>query len=239
MAEIDGDDVRNFQNTRRLAWTTIAVLSALLVVVSFLAVYSNVKRREAEAQTRASTAQTLALRAKALLAERRIDKALLLSAHAVRLNPSPENVATLKECIRFPKLPINCLQVGTNFARAARFSRDGKFIVATMNDRTFTFWNTVTLQPMNLSSADQKAAHAIALDLVIGVPSPERYDASTVWSLVAQQHFGSIVAGNWPKRVWYNRDGSLAAIGDVEGGPLTIWDQKIGQPLRTLSTRRF
>src|ERR1051325_2141602 len=150
MAELDGDDVHDFRNIRRFTRSAIALLSWLLVLAVLLLVYSNRQRLEAEKQTRGATAQTLALRAKELMKERRLDRALLLSAHAVRLNASAESVSTLNECIRFSTLPFTFLDDHTNLVHGATFSRDGRLVVAGTDNRGFIFWDTTTMQITNL-----------------------------------------------------------------------------------------
>ena len=115
-----GEDVRQHRRTVRLARGSVASLAALTLLAMTAALIARHQRDNARRQTRVSLSRALAASASSLEA-RRLDLAMLLAAHAVRVHDTPQARSALLSAVtasphlgRFGHEPADVTALATN-----------------------------------------------------------------------------------------------------------------------------
>lgn len=112
--------------------------------------------QRAEAAVQTTFASKLAMSSQVLLSEPRLDAALLLAAHAVRLHDSRDNVKALRDCVAFPKCRVEFLKGSKSAATSVAFSPDGKTLAVGGGGGMLRLWDVATRLQLGAPLAGHK-----------------------------------------------------------------------------------
>jgi WD40 repeat protein len=132
------------QRTTRVQRRYTRVALALSIACALLGVGLGIAWLAAQRGTRTALADKLALRAQALLGDGQLDRALVLSAQAVRLHDSGENVAAARECLVHLKRRVQSLPDHNDLVRSVAFRPGGTMLASGSRDRSVRLWDLNT-----------------------------------------------------------------------------------------------
>ena len=207
--ELDGDDVRQYRRTRRIAWFGVAALAALSVAASVAAYL-------ATQQSKLATSRALGARSEAVLPTNP-ELALLLAQEAVRFNADEQAEYALRQAFaRSPRRTIHHALPGRNVV--AKFVGSDVVVAAEPGKRAVV-WNVTTGQHMTeLSSevGDQVLLSHSADQSLVTLQADEAtfvlYDGKT-WKTVTR------LTGSSAR---FSRDGTVLTA--TEGDKVRQWN---------------
>ncbi len=144
--QLDGDDVRQHRNARRLAWAGGAALTVLAIATSISAVVAVRKSNEAEARRQIVLGRQIATQSAIRLNERRVDAALLLALEARGALAADVAAQGANDFDWRSSLLLALTDSATPISRhlhgggAGAMSADGR-LLATANGAVITLWN--------------------------------------------------------------------------------------------------
>ena len=150
--ELDGDDVRQYRKTRRLAWAGVAGLAALAAAATVSSVIAVQQRNQAELRRQLALSRQISAQSLNRLADDRVDVALLLALEAHNVLAEPAEAAgpggfdarsSLLAALDHGAVPIVAyLRGGGPMALSA----DGRTLALARAD-AITLWDTATHRP--------------------------------------------------------------------------------------------
>jgi hypothetical protein len=157
--ELHGEDVRQHRRTRRVVRGVVATLAVLLAAAVVAAVVAldqreqaRAERDRAEAQTRLATSRQLAAQSQ-LDADNLYDRSLLLSAEAVRVQPTFEARSSLLAALaRHPGL-VAFLHGHRSRLLSLASTPDGRSIASVSRGGSVVRWDAATHRPLPGSAA--------------------------------------------------------------------------------------
>lgn len=207
--ELDGDDVRQYRRTRRLAWSGVAALAALFVAAS-LAAYV------ATRQSQLATSRALGARSEAMLPTNP-ELAMLLAREAVRIRADDQAEYALRQAfMRNPRRTIHHALPGRNVV--AKFV-GSDMVVAAEPGKHAVVWRVATGQRTSELSSEvgDQVLLSFSADRSLVVFQTEQnsfalYDAKT-WK----------IARNLPgSNARFSRDGKVLSA--VDGNNIRQWN---------------
>jgi WD40 repeat protein len=182
--ELDGDDVRQYRRTRRIAWSGAVTLAALFVA-ALLAAYF------ATQQSMLATARALSAQSEAVLPTNP-ELALLLAREALKYKIDDQAEYALRLAfVRNPQRTIHHSPIGRTFF--AKFV-GSKFVVAAERGKAASVWDVVTgqrLAELGTEVGDEELILGESSDhSVVAIPAPDDstftlYDTKTWKALPA------------------------------------------------------
>ena len=154
--ELIGDDVRQHQRARRLAWSAMAALSVLAVAsagAAWLAVQqrniAEVQRAQAVQQSRIASARQLAAQSRSVMGQfaDQLPLAVLLAVESTRIHATGDGNQALRDTLSLLPRPVFSYRPGGGDAkrvRALAFSPDGSLLAAARDDGTLELLQTST-----------------------------------------------------------------------------------------------
>jgi len=144
---LDGEDVRQYRRTRKIAATAIAIIIALGLLATWEGYEARRRAVAANEQAIAATSRQLAIQGLGFVQDRP-ELAMLLSVSAYRMSPTPDAVKslysvkppTLRRVLYGHDMKINSLA----------FSRDGAFLASGADDDKAILWDAVEWTPLHV-----------------------------------------------------------------------------------------
>lgn len=225
--ELDSEDVRQYRKTKRLTRSAVAVLTALTITATVLAVYAVRQRNEAARQRDFALSRQTGSQALRVV-DASLDTALLLGVEAGRrADTFDARNALLSALVRAPSLsfflPGHHASVTT-----ATFSPDGKVVASgSSDDGVVMFWDVErrrALSPPIVAHDQGVTSLAFSADRR-WLASAGRDGTVQLWDTAARRPLGPVLSGHTDSvtTLAFSPDGRTLASGD-SGGSILLWD---------------
>lgn len=140
MADLDGEEVRQYRSNRRTAWVAGVALLVFAVAAAGAAVAALVQRAHALAAARVATSQRLAAQSASARGDQQLDLALLLSAQALAVDTTLEARGSLLDAFSAQPLLAGFLQSTDSVFSGPAFTPDGRRVVAGTGQGGLSTW---------------------------------------------------------------------------------------------------
>ncbi|MBI4964111.1 MAG: TIR domain-containing protein [Desulfomonile tiedjei] len=211
----------------------LAGVGLALVVAVTLAIVAFFQYREADRRGKIALSRQLAAQSKSLLGKERLDKALLLSLAAGRVQETLEAKSSLLSALMHEPYPLSFLHGHTKRIRTLAFSPDGKTLASGSSDKTIILWDVAARQPLGSPltghSADRTSAVFSPDGKILASASEDK--TIILWDLAAGKPLGPALQGHSDTvfSLAFSPDGKLLASGAK--GTLILWDMNANPPL--------